>query len=156
MIFNTTNIVIFCVLLAANLLAILISNRKRKFGLFPSKLFLVLFIALWIGKIVVYFYVDKKVQDYQLGEIQVLGDFKEYSTGKSVGYVTKGLKTSSIKSVYYLRYIIRIATIQSIIAMFLSLYGLIAVYNRNPYYAKMLGIHFLAVIFCLGMELNII
>jgi hypothetical protein len=156
MIFNTTNLVIFFVLLAVNIFAILISNRKRKFGLFPSKLFLVLFIALWIGKILVYFYIDKKVQDYQLGEIQVLGDFKEYSTGKSVGYVTKGLKTSSIKSVYYLRYIIRIATIQSIIATLFSLYGLISIYNRNQYYGKMLAIHFLAVIFCFGMELNII
>ena len=156
MIFNSTNIVIFLILAAINVLAVLVSNRKRKFGLFPSRLFLVLFIALWIGKILVYFYVDKKVQDYQLGEIQVLGDFKDYSSGKSVGYVTKGLKTSSIKSVYYLRYIIRIATLQSIIASLLSLYGLLAIYNRNEYYIKLLGIHLLAVLFCVGMEFNII
>jgi hypothetical protein len=115
-----------------------------------------MFIVLWILKIVVYFYVDKRVQDYQLGEIQVLGDFKEYSTGKSVGYVTKGLKSSTIKSVYYLRYVIRIASIQSIIAAFLSLYGLLAVYDRNEYYIKMLAINILAILFCFGMELNII
>lgn len=96
------------------------------------------------------------MQDYQLDQLQVLGDFKEYKTGKSVGYVTKGLKTKSIKSVYYLRYVIRIATIQSIIAGVLALYGLLAVYNRNEYYAKMLGIHILGIIFCFGMEYNII
>jgi hypothetical protein len=156
MIFNSTNITIFAILLLVNFIAVLFSNRKKKFALFPSRLFLILFIAVWIGKILVYFYIDKKVQDYRLGEIQVLGDFKEYSTGKSVGYVTKGLKTSSIKSVYYLRYTIRIATMQSIIAAMLSLYGLLAVYNRNEYYIKLLGIHILAIIFCIGMELNII
>ncbi len=96
------------------------------------------------------------MQDYQLDQLQVLGDFREYKTGKSVGYVTKGLKTKSIKSVYYLRYIIRIATVQSIISGVLALYGLISVYNRNEYYAKMLGIHILGIIFCLGMEYNII
>ncbi len=156
MIFNSTNITLFSILFVVNVIAVLISNRKKKFALFPSRLFLVLFIALWIGKILVYFYIDKKVQDYRLGEIQILGDFKEYSTGKSVGYVTKGLKTSSIKSVYYLRYTIRIATLQSIIAAMLSLYGLLAVYNRNEYYIKMLAIHCLAIVFCFGMELNII
>jgi len=156
MIFNKTNNLIFCLLAIINLVAVLLSNRKKKFGLFPARLFLVLFIALWIGKILVYFYVDKKMQDYQLDQLQVLGDFKEYKTGKSVGYVTKGLKTKSIKSVYYLRYVIRIATIQSIIAGALALYGLLAVYNRNEYYAKMLGIHVLGIIFCLGMEYNII
>ena len=156
MIFNSTNLTIFFILLIVNILAILFSNRKRRFGIFPSKLFLLMFIVLWILKIVVYFYVDKRVQDYQLGEIQVLGDFKEYSTGKSVGYVTKGLKSSTIKSVYYLRYVIRIASIQSIIAAFLSLYGLLAVYDRNEYYIKMLAINILAILFCFGMELNII
>lgn len=156
MIFNGTNILIFIILAVINIVAVLISNRKRKYGLFPAKLFLVLFIALWIGKILVYFYIDKKVQDYQLGEIQILGDFKDYSTGKSVGYVTKGLKTSTIKSVYYLRYIIRIASVQSIIAFCLAIYGLLAVYNRNEYYLKMVGVHLLAILFCLGMELNII
>lgn len=156
MIFNSTNLTIFFILLIVNIVAILFSNRKRRFGIFPSKLFLLMFIVLWILKIVVYFYVDKRVQDYQLGEIQVLGDFKEYSTGKSVGYVTKGLKSSTIKSVYYLRYVIRIASIQSIIAAFLSLYGLLAVYDRNEYYIKMLAIHILAILLCFGMELNII
>ena len=134
----------------------LVSNRKRKYGLFPAKLFLFLFVVLWVGKIIVYFYVDKKVQDIRFGEIQVLSDFKNYNTGNTVGYVAKGLKTSSIKSVFYLRYIIRITSIQAILATLFSIYGLIAVYNRNDFYLKMILLHALAILFCIGMELNII
>ncbi len=135
---------------------VLISSRKKKYALFPAKLFLFLFVVVWVGKIIVYFYVDKKVQDIRFGEIQVLSDFKNYNTGNAVGYVAKGLKTSSVKSVFYLRYTIRIATIQAIIATLLSIYGLLAVFNRNEFYLKMLLVHILAVGFCIGMELNII
>lgn len=156
MIFNSANIIIFIVLLLINLGAILISSRKRKFGIFPAKFFLFLFVVVWIGKVIVYFYVDKKVQDIRFGEIQVLSDFKNYNTGNAIGYVSKGLKTSSIKSVFYLRYLIRISTIQAILATLLSIYGLIAVFNRNEYYLKMILLHTLAVGFCIGMELNII
>ena len=138
MIFNTTNIVIFLILLALNSIAVLRSNRKRKFGLFPAQLFLFLFVAVWVGKIIVYFYVDKKAQDIQFSEVQVLSDFKDYVSKNSIGVFTKGLKTSSIKSVYYLRYTIRVASIQSLIATLFSFYGLISVYHRNEFYLKML------------------
>ncbi|MBL0049442.1 MAG: hypothetical protein IPP32_15250 [Bacteroidetes bacterium] len=157
MLFNTANITIFICLLLINLSVILLSNRKRRYGLFPAKLFLFLFVLLWIGKVVVYFYVDKKVQDVRFSEIQVLSNFKNYNSGaNNYGYVGKGLKTSSIRSIFYLRYIIRITMIQSIIATLLSLYGLIAVFKRNEFYLKMLALHSLGMLFCLGMELNIV
>ncbi len=156
MIFNTTNIVIFCILLLINLVFVLISNRKRKYGLFPSKLFLFLFVCLWVGKVIVYFYVDKKAQDIRFGQIQVLSNFKNYNSGNNLGVVTNNLKSSTIKSVFYLRYIIRITSIQAVLATFFSFFGLIAVYNRNSFYLKMILLHSLAIIFCIGMELNIV
>lgn len=157
MLFNAANVTIFVCLLLINLIVILLSNRKRRFGLFPSRLFLFLFVVLWITKVVVYFYVDKKVQDVRFSEIQVLSNFHNYNSGaNNYGYVGKGLKTSSIRSIFYLRYIIRITMIQSIIATLLSLYGLISVFKRNEFYIKMLALNCIAVLFCLGMELNII
>ena len=156
MIFNTANIIIFTCLFLINIVAIIFSERKRKFGIFPTQFFIALFLVLWISKVLVYFYVDRKVLDMQYGEIQVLGNFQSFTKGKISPAVSNALKTNHLKPVYYLQYIIRFTTVQSILAFLFSVYGLIAVYRRNEYYLKLIALHVLSMIFCIGMELNII
>lgn len=148
MIFTSVNFIIFFILLGINLAFVLTSKRKRRFGIVPSRIFQLLFVGYWLYLLVF-------LQVYNTPEEMV-----KKTKGKPKYDFAAELKKRKEKETFahyhieVLNYMIKAAGIQAMIALGLSILGLITVNNRNEYYYRSILIHAGAWAFCIYVDVS--
>lgn len=156
-IFNIQNLLIFIALVLINLLMLRFSKRKRKYGIYPSGIFIFLFVA-FLGAVVYHIANDKNDRTKLPGEVVINKTYgkPKYQTELKRKLYVKNASYEVSNLTLFMHYSLRFSTIQSIIALFFAIFGLLSVYNRNGFYYRMMVVHILAIIMCCITEASIV
>ena len=141
-----TDLIIFSSLLIINLIFIVFSNRKRKYGLFSSKIFILLFISYWVY----YMWILKYNHNAQVQGLsqQVVSNNKLISASTYFSSQNIQKETTINKHLSILSSILKAATFQASLVVLFAIIGLLTVSNRLSYYKSILIIHILFLILC--------
>lgn len=156
-IFSLSSLIILLLLVVINLLWLNFSKRKRRFGLIPSYLLCIAYIAFLGGVGYVLAYVK---QDKRRFQDEVVID-KSFGNEKYQTEMKRKLSLQKYEDKYstinlYMQYSLRCCTMQSLLGLLLSVYGILSIYNRNAFYYRMMVLHFTSLILCLLTEANMI
>ena len=141
------NIIIFISLLIINLTIIWFSNRKRRYGIYSSRIFALLFIVYWIYRLSLLILINDQATDINTQFQTVKKKKMDYSYDKILKNKQE-MESELSGHVYYLHYIIKTSIMQSALVIVFSIIGLVTVTNRNKYYGRVLVVHVLFFIIC--------
>lgn len=152
MISTNTTILISILLILVNVIPIYIySYRKKKYGLYPLMIFMVISCSYLLYYSIPF---KKSIDDKEhLHELERNADENNNSEIHFAGDIAKEEKKIATH-LNNLDLIVRVASIQSLLCIFLCILGLILVYGRNKYYITLLFVHCILFCFCCILEIT--
>lgn len=136
-------------LLIINILFVSFSDRKRRYGIYSSRIFQILFLSYCIYFFILLEYSDtKKIVPPSFSAVKK--PKKVVPKTNDIVFENKMEKKHNLKiHVNILSYLIKSILIQACIVVLFSIIGLLTINNRNKYYWTILIAHVLLFGFCL-------
>ena len=158
MLLIATYLGLLLILALVNSIPILGSKRTRRFGSMPSKIFVYLFIAFGVGKAFVFLYFEINGRGLKENDISYEVTQQRHKTyTRSEGtfsYENRSEFVSDQKRFNRkVNYLLSFCTMQSLLVMLLSYYGMRTIEAREDYYLSKLLIFSGCFIFCVLLEI---
>ena len=144
-------IILVC-LFIINISFLYFSRRKRKYGLYSTKIFLIIFISYWAYYIYILQHSNTPAPTPTSSIVNnnkmIISSAPTYDPLK---FIANEAKVKKHLPIIYL--ILNAATFQAALVILFAIIGLLNINGRNTYYRSVLFIHILFLILCITMIL---